>query len=319
MKRKILITGVAGFIGSNLARYFLDRASSPEALEKLEIIGIDNLSSGRCENIPPGIDFHELDIRSPEIFPLFAGVDTVFHLAAKNCLFDCLQNPVETADINVRGTVNVFEACRLHKVRKIVYAESAALYEGVSSLPSAEDIIEPLSFYAVSKYSSRLFAQSYHRFYGLNFTGLRYFCVYGPGQDYRRTIPPVMSAFIIRLLKGQPPIIYGSGQKRRDFIYVDDVNDFHWLCLYDARTDNQSFNLGSGKNYSVLEIYEMIVDLLGIRIEPVFQPDLPGEAEATLADISRARSLGWEPKIDLRTGLMKEIEYIKSEIKRGHL
>lgn len=319
MKRKILITGVAGFIGSNLARYLLARAASSETGEKLEIIGIDNLSYGRRENIPPGIDFHQLDIRSPEIYPLFAGVDTVFHLAAKNCLFDCLQDPVETADVNVRGTVNVFEACRLNHVRKIVYAESSALYEGVSSLPSAEDTIEPLSFYAVSKFSSRLFAEAYHRFYGLNFTGLRYFCVYGPSQDYRRTIPPVMSAFILRLLKGQPPIIYGSGQKRRDFIYIDDVNDFHWLCLHDPRTDNQTFNLGTGKNYSVLEIYEMIVELLGVRIKPIFQPDLPGEAETTLADISRARALGWEPKVDLRTGLMKEIEYLKEEMKKGRI
>lgn len=319
MKRRILITGVAGFIGGNLSQYLLAKMKRGEAPEELEIIGLDNLSSGRKENVPPEIKFYELDIRSPEIYPLFIGVDTVFHLAAKNCLYDCLQDPVETADVNVKGTINVFEACRQAGVKKIIYAETSALYEGVSELPSQEEKIEPMSFYSVSKYATRLFAQAYHRFYGLNFTGLRYFCVYGPSQDYRRTIPPVMSAFIIKLLKGERPIIYGTGQKRRDFIYVDDVNDFHWLCLYDPRTDNQTYNLGSGVNYSVLEIYEMISDLLGIKIEPLFMPDLPGEAEVTLADISRAKALGWQPKVDLRTGLIKQIEYIKMEMALGRL
>lgn len=319
MRKKILITGIAGFIGSNLSRYLLEKMRCGESPDELEIIGLDNLSSGRKENIPAEVKFYEVDIRSPEIYPLFAGVETVFHLAAKNCLYDCLQNPVETADINVKGTVNVFEACRQSGVKKIIYAESSALYDGLPDLPSVEEKVKPLSFYSISKYSSLLFAQAYHRFYGLNFTGLRYFCVYGPSQDYRRTIPPVMSAFIIKLLKGEPPIIYGTGKKRRDFIYVDDVNDFHWLCLYDSRTDNQTFNLGSGVNYSVLEIYEMISQLLGIRIEPLFKPELPGEAETTLADISRAKALGWQPKVDLRTGLIKQIEYIKNEMALGRL
>lgn len=319
MKRKILITGVAGFIGSNLSRYLIKRATDQEGGEISEIIGIDNLSSGRRENIPDKVAFYCLDIRSPEIYPLFQGVDVVFHLAAKNCLYDCLKNPVETADINVVGTINVFEACRRNKVRKIVYAESSALYEGSKVFPTPETEVRPLSFYSVSKNAAMLFAQAYNRFYDVNFTALRYFCVYGPSQDYNRTIPPVMSAFIIKLLKGEAPVIYGSGKKRRDFIYIDDVNDFHWLCIFDPRTDNRSFNLGSGRNYSVLEIYEEVVALLGIRIAPLFLPDLPGEAEDTLADISLARSLGWEPKTGLKEGLKKEIDYLRKEIEKGSI
>ncbi|MCJ7563474.1 MAG: NAD-dependent epimerase/dehydratase family protein [Candidatus Aminicenantes bacterium] len=319
MEKKILITGVAGFIGSNLALYLAHGGRSEESREHFEVIGIDNLSYGLRDNVPPQVNFHELDIRSEEIFDLFHGVDTVFHLAAKNCISDCQLDPVETADVNVTGTVNVFEAARRAKIRKIVYAESSALYEGSRLFPTPEEENKPESFYAVSKLSSRSFAQAYRRYYGMTFTALRYFCVYGPVQDYRRTIPPVMSAFIIKLLKGEPPIIYGTGTKRRDFVYVDDVTEFHLKCLIDPRTDNKTFNLGSGTNHSVLEIYEIISALLGKRIEPLLRPDLPGEAEATLADISEARKLGWAPKTDLKSGLLKAIEYIKGEMEKGRI
>jgi UDP-glucose 4-epimerase len=163
------------------------------------------------------------------------------------------------------------------------------------------------------------FAKAYRRFFGMTFTALRYFCVYGPVQDYRRTIPPVMSAFIIKQLKGERPIIYGTGEKRRDFVYVDDVNDFHLLCLCDSRTDHETFNIGSGENHSVLEIYEIVSRLLGVRMEPEFKCDLPGEAQITLADISKASALGWKPKTSLQAGLLRAIDYIKSEMAEGRI
>ncbi|MCX5829804.1 MAG: NAD-dependent epimerase/dehydratase family protein [Deltaproteobacteria bacterium] len=308
---KVLITGVAGFIGSNLGVRLLK--------EGHEVVGIDNLAYGLRENIPAGIAFHQQDIRDKAMYPFFGGIDAVFHLAAKNCIADCQQDPVETADINVRGTVNVFEATRLAGVRKVIYAESSALYEGAKTYPTPEWDEAPESFYAVSKMATKYFADAYQRFYGLNSTALRYFCVYGPVQDYRRTIPPVMSAFIIKLLRGETPIIYGTGEKRRDFVYVDDVNDFHVQCLTDERTDNQVFNLGAGVNYSVNDIYAMLTEMLGIHIPPVRNPDLPGEAETTLADITAARKLGWVPKTDIETGLRNAIAYIKSEIEKGNI
>ena len=220
---KVLITGVAGFIGSNLAHRLLE--------QDYEVVGLDNLSYGLKENIPEGVEFYPLDIRDRSIYPIFHGADAVFHLAAKNCIADCQADPVDTADINVRGTVNVFEAARRAKVEKIIYAESSALYEGAHSYPTPEREEAPESFYAVSKMATKFFAQAYRRFAQMKLTALRYFCVYGPVQDYRRTIPPVMSAFVIKLLKKETPIIYGTGEKRRDFVYVDDVNDFHMLCL----------------------------------------------------------------------------------------
>ncbi len=329
----VLITGVAGFIGSNLADRLVREG-------RYRIIGIDNLSYGVREQIPEGIEFHKLDIRSKDMYPLFEGSDYVFHFAAKNCISDCQADPVETADINITGTVNVFEASRRANVKKVIYAESSALYEGSAILPTPETEVKPQSFYALSKLASMYFAEGYSRFFGnfsdnspvsqsqspqasrsqshgLAFTALRYFCVYGPRQDYRRTIPPLFSAFIIKLLKGEQPVIYGTGEKRRDFVYVDDVNDFHLKCITDPRTDGRVFNLGNGRNYSVNEILKIISDLLGSKINPVHKPDLPGEAFANLADITEARQLGWIPKTELETGLKTSIEFIKEEMFKG--
>ncbi|WP_447974977.1 NAD-dependent epimerase/dehydratase family protein [Nitrospira sp. Kam-Ns4a] len=306
MKPRIVITGVAGFIGSNLAERLL--------AEGYTVVGLDNLSWGVREQVPEGVRFHELDIRSPKLHEVLQPGDVVFHLAAKNCISDCQQDPVETASINVTGTVNVFDAARRVGAKKVIYAESSALYEGATRLPTPEQDVHPQSFYAVSKLASMAFAQAYQRFHGLRITALRYFCVYGPRQDYRRTIPPVMSAFILKLLRGERPVIYGTGEKRRDFIHVDDVNDFHLMCLTDPRTDGRVFNLGSGENYSVKDIYERVAAIMGTTLAPIYRPDLPGEAQETLADISAARALGWRPKISLDQGLRSFVEYYR---KRG--
>lgn len=305
----IVVTGVAGFIGSNLADRLLN--------EGHRVIGIDNLAYGVREQIPEGVIFHEQDIRHAGLERLFAGADAVYHLAAKNCIADCQNDPLETADINVTGTVNVFEAARRAGVGKVIYAESSALYEGSTVLPTPESEVRPESFYAVSKLAGMAFAEAYQRYHGMRMTALRYFCVYGPRQDYRRSIPPLMSACVIKLLRGEKPTLYGTGEKRRDFIYVDDVNDFHLLCLRDARTDGQVYNLGSGVNHSVNEIFQTICELLDVRTEPNRSPDLPGEAQATLADITKARALGWAPRTGLADGLRRSIDYIKREVLVG--
>ncbi len=304
--KTIAVTGVAGFIGSNLA----DRLVAGG----YRVVGIDNLAYGVAEQVPEGVEFHRADIRGPEIYGLLEGVDVLFHLAAKNCIADCQVDPVETSDVNVTGTVNTFEAARRAGVAKVVYAESSALYEGSTHFPTPESDVRPQSVYAVSKLAGMEFAQTFARFHEMNLTALRYFCVYGPRQDYRRTIPPVMSAFVIKLLRGERPVIYGTGDKRRDFVYVDDVNDFHLKCIEDDRTNGRAFNIGSGTNYSVREIYDAIASLLGSDVEPDLRPDLPGEASRNLADISAARALGWEPRTDLREGLRRSIAYIKGTL-----
>ncbi len=302
----MLITGVAGFIGSNLADRLL--------ADGYPVLGLDDLSSGVLEQVPAGVAFHRVDVRSPAILPLLRGVDTVFHLAAKNCISDCQADPVATAGTNVLGTVTVLEAAQRAGVRKVVYAESSAVYEGCSRLPTPESEEAPESFYAVSKQAARRFAEAYVRFHGLNLTTLRYFCVYGPRQDYRRTVPPVMSAFILKLLRGERPTIYGTGEKRRDFVYVDDVNEFHVRTLVDPRTDGGIFNIGSGRSYSVREIFDAVRAMIGSSLEPVHAPDLPGEAAETRADISAARALGWAPRVELEEGLRHALAYIRTHV-----
>lgn len=301
--RRVLVTGVAGFIGGRLAARLL--------AEGMHVVGIDDLSQGAIEQVPPGVTFHPADVRSPAIEPLFRGVDAVFHLAAKNCISDCQLDPVATASINVLGTVQVLEAARRAGVMRLIHAESAALYEGVTTIPTPEDQIAPRSVYAAGKLAARVFAETYERFHGMRVTALRYFCVYGAGQDHRRSIPPVMSAFIKRLLAGERPVIYGTGNKRRDFVHVDDINDFHLRCLTDERTVGRTFNLGSGESCSVTEILDRVSRLLGVEADPIFAPDLPGEAIESRADITAATTLGWRPRVALDDGLAEMIAHLR--------
>lgn len=283
------------------------------------VVGIDDLSAGILEQVPREVDFHQVDIRSPKLGSFVKGVDTIFHLAAKNCVSECQLHPYDTADVNILGTLNVFEAARQAGVKRVVYAESSAIYEGTKTLPTPESDFTPHTFYAISKAADHLFAKAYQAFLGMKMVGLRYLNVYGPRQDYRRAVPPVMSAFIIRLLQGQQPLIFGDGTKRRDFIHVDDVNNFHVLCLQSDKVVNKVFNLGSGRNHSILEIYDLVCGILGVDVQPQFLPDIPGEAPANLGDIALARSAGWEPGIALRDGLAAMVEYIRTEIQKGNI
>jgi len=311
VKPSVLITGVAGFVGSNLA----DRL----VREGYSVAGVDDLSAGILEQVPKEVDFHRADIRSKEMSSLLKGIDVVFHFAAKNCVSDCQNHPYETADVNILGTLNIFDAAREAGVERIVYAESSAIYEGTKTLPTPETDFTPQTFYAITKAADHLFAKAYQRFFGMKMVGLRYLNVYGPRQDYRRAVPPVMSAFIIKLLTGQTPLIFGDGNKRRDFIHVDDINDFHVLCISNDDVVNRVFNLGCGKNHTVREIYDMIREILSSDVQPRYLPEVDGEAPANLADISQALSVGWKPQIELKEGLKGMVEYIRTEIAAGNI
>lgn len=303
--KKILITGIAGFIGSNLA----DRLIK----EGYEVVGIDNLSYGIVEQVSPKVEFHKLDIRSKDIYPIFQGVDVVFHLAAKNSLPDCQRDPVETMDINVTGTANVFEAARRASVRKVIYAQSSAVEEGDERLHG---------FYAISKLADQWLDEGYKDAFGMTITGLRYFNVYGPRQDYRRTPPPVMTKFIVKMLKGEAPVLFEDDEKNmRDFVYVDDINDFHLMAIGDDRVNNKMFRLGTGKSTSIKEIFETIKKITSFPGNPVVEKrsdDLDFKLARTLADISDAVALGWKPKTLLEDGLRAQIEYLKGELAKGN-
>lgn len=306
MQKRIVVTGVAGFVGSNLATRLLDCG--------YKVIGVDNLSAGTLDNLDGRVEFHQTDVRDPRLRDLFDGADAIFHLAAKNCLSECLKEPLEAASVNVVGTLNVLEAARKANVRKVIYADTSAEYEGITQFPTNEGRVRPTGVYAASKHGGATFCESYRELYKMNITILRYFNVYGPAQDWRRVVPPVMSAFIIRMLSGERPVIYGTGEKRRDFIYIDDVNDFHMVVLEDRRIEGQVFNVGSGINFSVNEVYALIEEHLKTGLRPIYKPELPGEAEITLADTAESLRLGWIPKVDIREGLRLSIRYIRERV-----
>jgi nucleoside-diphosphate-sugar epimerase len=303
-KLNVLVTGVAGFMGSTLADRLLAAGH--------RVIGIDNLAYGRREQVPAAVEFHCADIRSKDIYPLFRGVDAVFHLAAKNCLPDCQKDPVETMDVNVTGTANTFEAARRAGVARTMYAESSAVEEG-------DDRVK--GFYAISKLADGRVAEGYRAAFGMDIVGLRYFNLYGPRQDYRRASPPVMSKLIITFLKGEQPVVFeGDEENKRDFIYVDDVHDFHLLCLADDRVRNKLFRLGSGRSTSIKEVYDTVVKLVGVKPDPIRKPRLPGDpVVATLADLGEAGKLGWKPKTSLEDGLRAQIEWMREEFKKGNI
>lgn len=289
-KPTVLITGIAGFIGSSLAGRLVREGYS--------VVGVcSNLALARTR-VSQDVRLHECDIRSPELHSLFEGVDVVFHFAAKSSISACQQDPVGTMDVNVVGTANVFEAARRANVRRVVYASSSVL----------EEYAKQGTFYAISKAADERLADGFTAAFGLATVGLRYFNVYGPGQDYRGD-PLVIHRFITALVKGQQPILFeGYEQSRRDFVHIDDVNDFHLLCIKDARVNNRIFRLGSGKQYTMLEIIQTIQKILGTTIEPIIKPRAVVDApSSTLADISDARALGWEPKIGLGEGLRSMI------------
>ncbi len=305
-KKKILVTGVAGFIGSNLAGRLVAAG--------YDVIGLDNLAYGIPENIPKPVVLKNADVRSRDIYPFFDGVDVVFHLAAKNSLPDCERDPVETMDINVVGTTNVFEASKRAGVRKVVYAQSSAVEEGDKRLKG---------FYAISKFADGMIDEGYQDAFGLTTVAPRYFNVYGPRQDYRRKPPPIMSKFIAQMLKGERPLLFEDDDRNaRDFIYVDDINDFHLMCITDDRVNNRMFRLGSGRSTSMKEVFETIKKVMGSKIEPIVKPrpkDINYRPAETLADIRDATALGWKPKTNLEEGLRAMVEYLRGEMAAGRI
>ena len=303
---RVAVTGAAGFIGSNLCQALLS--------ENYRVVGIDNLSAGTRENIPQGINFHQRDILDTDLRDCLAGCETLFHLAAKNCLSDCAAHPVETARVNVMGTANVLEAARAAGVKHLIYADTSAEYEGIGSFPSSVNHIRPLSVYACSKRGGALMAEAFSQLHPIAVSYVRYFNVYGPAQDFRRVVPPVMSAFVLRLLRGESPVIYGDGKKSRDFIHVDDVNAFHLKLLKEPALWGKTFNLGSGESHTILEIFQKIQRLLSSTLAPEHKPDLPMEAQMTLADIKESLATGWSPKIRLEEGLQDFIQYTKRRL-----
>jgi len=300
---RVFITGIAGFIGSNLARRLL--------AEGFSVAGVDDLSAGLLSQVPAGTDFMEADITSADLVPALRGSRVMFHLAAFSSIPGCQRDLVRAASVHGVGTAKVLHAADAAGVRKIIAAETAAIYEGTTTYPTPESEDKPRTFYGITKRCVGQFVHSFAEDRGIAATTLRYFNVYGPNQDYRREIAPVVPAFIFALLRGEAPVIYGDGSKSRDLVHIDDVNDFHLRAIHDERTSMQVFNLGTGRATTVRQVLELVQERLGLRREPVYLPDLPAEAPRTQADISRARRVGWQPRVSLEDGIDSCIEFLR--------
>ncbi len=317
---KICITGGAGFIGTNFIDGLLNRGHTPD-----RIMVIDNLSHGTyIPKVHDRIHFHKMDIREAackEQIINFAP-DYIYHFAGSVSIYDCNNNPMEAFDNNILGSINVFDAAVEAKTKQVIFSETSAVYENCEMPINGfnENQSDPTTIYATSKACVSLLAKSYNRTKGMNYTALRYFNVAGPLQDYARTVPPVFAGFILRLMGGKNPIIFGNPLKARDYIDVDDVNRFHLLCMSNEKTINETFNIGTGKSVSLIELKDIIGTIMGFSNVQYDQYDaIAGEATVINANISKAISVGWTPSMNIKDTIIKTIEYLKKEIQQGNI
>jgi len=292
---KIIVTGGAGFIGSHLVDALIKKGH--------DVLVLDNLSTGKKENINPQAEFFEVDLRDfNKIRPLFDDVDFVFHEAALPRIPLSIEKPKETNDINIGGTINVLVAAKEAGVKKFIYASSSSALGGNAKLPMREnDVCQPLNPYALQKYVGELYCKIFSDIYKLPTVSLRYFNVYGPRQPREGSYVPVIGIFLTQKKQGKPLTITGDGEQTRDFTEISDVVRANILAMESNKVGRgEVINIGAGKNYSINEIAKMI----GGEITSIPLP--PGEMRDTLADISRAKELlGWEPRVSLEEGIKK--------------
>lgn len=306
---KILITGVAGFIGSSLARALVGAGH--------DVRGIDNLSSGRIGNVAAllsSMEFVVGDVRNNAILrPLCEGCDVVFHEAALPSVPKSVIDPRGTHLANVDGTLEVLLAARDAGVRRVVYAASSSAYGESETLPKHEQMMTaPLSPYAVQKLTGEHYMQAFSRVYGLETVSLRYFNVFGPYQGADSPYSGVLAKFITKMLEGQTPLIFGDGSHSRDFTYIDNVVEANILAAFAAgeKVSGRVYNIACGERVSLLETYRILADMIGFDEAPVFAPPRIGDIRHSLADISRAKNdLGYSPKVDFIEGLRRTVDW----------
>ncbi|MDX9785251.1 MAG: SDR family oxidoreductase [Desulfobacterales bacterium] len=301
MNSKALITGGAGFIGSNLADALVARGWGVTVL--------DNLSTGHLSNlarVKDKITFIEGDIRdSKAVKAAGKGCDVIFHQAAVVSVPQTVQMPVESAMVNDIGTLTVLEAARKNGSRRIVLASSCAVYGDEPTLPKTEAMpLKPMSPYAVQKMGGEYYARLYHELYGVETVCLRYFNVYGPRQDPSSPYSGVISIFLTRVAEKKQPVIYGDGDQSRDFIFVQDVVKANILAATTPGVSGSVFNIGTGHAVTVNHLWDSICRLENVQIDAIHQSPRPGDIRHSLANIASAKeSLGFSPDYVFEDGL----------------
>jgi UDP-glucose 4-epimerase len=310
-----LITGVAGFIGSALARAVLAQGD--------EVRGLDNFSSGKRENLEEIInrlDFREADVLDLEaVHEACQGVDYVLHQAAIPSVPKSVLDPLGNNAANVDGTVNVLVAARDAKVKRVTFAASSAAYGDAPGLPKREDMLpSPISPYAVGKLAAEYYMSSFYRCYGLETVCLRYFNVFGPRQDPTSPYSGVLAKFTTQMLKGEKPTIFGDGKQSRDFVYVDNVVQANLLACKRPASEvaGKVFNIAIGRRIDLNETFTVLRKLTNFKGEPNYKEERAGDVKHSVADLALAKKhLGYEAKVDFEEGLRRTIEWYKTQEK----
>lgn len=302
---KVLVTGGAGFIGSHIVDALVEAGC--------RVAVVDDLSTGRFENVNPGVNFYRLAVEGDGFEEAVAREkpDVVLHQAAQVDVQRSLREPVADARINILGAVNLLEACRRHNVGKVVYASSAAVYGNPAYLPVDEGHpAVPQSPYGVSKYTVEHYLRVYAEICGIRHTVLRYANVYGPRQDATGE-GGVVAIFVDRLLKGEPPQIFGDGEQTRDFVYVKDVAAANLAAL--RRGDGMVLNVGTGAGLSVNGLFRALKKITGSGLTPEYRPPRPGDiTHSRLANAKARAALDWRPRYSLEEGLRETVEFYKN-------
>jgi nucleoside-diphosphate-sugar epimerase len=302
-----LVTGGAGFIGSHLVRFFLERGGRVRVLDDFSTGKRENLSEveGKIELVPGSL------LSPSDVEAAVQGVDFVLHQAAIPSVPRSVEFPLESHEANATGTLRLLRSAAAAGVRRLVYASSSSVYGANPALPKVESMTtEPMSPYAVSKLSAEQYALVFHHLYGLETVCLRYFNVFGPRQDPNSPYSGVVSRFIDAITSGTPPTIHGDGEQTRDFTYVENVARANFAATERPEAGGSVYNIGCASRVSVNELWRAMAELSGSKLEPRYLPSRSGDVPHSLADIGRARKdLGFEPSIDLREGLRRTLSY----------
>ncbi len=302
-----LVSGGAGFIGSNLARYLLERD------QKVRVL--DNFSTGNGENLEgvgKRMEIIEGDLCDGEsVRRAVEGVDYILHQAAIPSVPRSVEQPLESHASNATGTLALLQAARDEGVRRLIYASSSSAYGASEVVPKLETMpTEPLSPYAVAKLAAEHYCLVFHRLYGLETIALRYFNVFGPRQDPNSPYTGVVSRFIDAIRSGRPPVIYGDGEQTRDFTFVANVAEANWVACHSSVGVGRVYNIGCGGRTSINELWSTMAGLTGVDLAPAYEPARLGDVRHSQADVTQARELlGFEPQHRLAKGLQATLAF----------
>ena len=307
---RYLVTGGAGFIGSHVVDRLVTEGHAVRVLDDLSTGRLDNLQAVR-----PQIEFVRADIRDRHaVAQACQGIDAVIHEAAWRSVPKSMVDPIGYTETNVVGTVNLLQAAVEAKVKRVVCVSSSSVYGQTAQMPLREDqSAKPISPYAASKLADELLCGMFSRGFGLETVCVRYFNVFGPRQSLDNQYAVVVPKFIICLLNGQSPPVYGDGTQSRDFTYVDNVVDATILASTVPGVSGEIFNIALGEEHTVLELLEQLNAILGFAIPPIFEPKRPGDVQRTLADPRKAQHLlGWRGRVSFAEGLHRTVAWFRA-------